>query len=209
MTTKQQIDQYFRLVATTLSRLDRPGIDGFVEMLLQTCDDGGTIFIFGNGGSAATASHICGDFVKGVSYGCPRKLKTICLNDNVPGLMAIANDISYADIFVEQIRNFLEKKDLVVGISGSGNSPNVVSALEYARQVGARTVAFCGFSGGRIKQIADLAIHAEVDNMEVAEDVHLIVAHCVKTILLSRLKPSIKDQPAQSRPADLLAAACR
>ena len=188
MNLAMQINDYFSLVADTLDRLDRECISRFVDMVLQTCDNDGTIFIFGNGGSAATASHICGDFVKGISHGSRKKLKVICLNDNVPALMAIANDLSYDDIFIEQIKNFLKKEDLVIGISGSGNSRNVVRCIEYANRIGAKTVAFCGFSGGRIKKISSLAVHADVYNMEVAEDIHLIIAHCVKSIIAKRFK---------------------
>jgi len=183
-----QIDNYFGLVTNTLDRLDRKSISEFVDMVLETSDNGGTIFIFGNGGSGATASHICGDFLKGISCGSEKKIKAMCLNDNVPSLMAIANDISYGDIFVEQIKNFLKKEDLVIGISGSGNSENVVKCIEYANQIGAATVAFCGFSGGKIKKLSSLSIHADIDNMEVAEDIHLIVAHCVKNIIAEKLK---------------------
>ena len=103
--------------------------------------------------------------------------------------MAIANDISYDDIFVEQLKNFLREGDLVIGISGSGNSLNVVKALEYARGKGAKTVAICGYAGGKIKEIADLSVHAEVQDMEVSEDIHnLVMVHCVKQMLTKELK---------------------
>ena len=191
MNPSAQIDDYFSLVAETLDKLDRESISKFVDLVLEVCDNGGTIFVFGNGGSGATASHLCGDFVKGISYGSKKKLKVICLNDNIPALMAIANDVSYDDIFLEQIKNFLKKDDLVIGISGSGNSPNVVKAIEYANTIGAKTVAFCGFSGGSIKQLASLAIHVDIDNMEVAEDVHLIIAHCVKNIIIKKFESEV------------------
>jgi D-sedoheptulose 7-phosphate isomerase len=183
-----QINNYFSLVAETLGRIDRQSISIFVDMVIKTCDNDGNIFIFGNGGSGATASHMCGDFVKGVSYGSQKKLRAICLNDNMPALMALANDVSYDSVFVEQIKNLLKADDLVIGISGSGNSANVVKALEYANGIGAATVAFCGFAGGKIKQIASLAIHADIGNMEVVEDVHMIIAHCVKNIIITKFK---------------------
>ena len=103
--------------------------------------------------------------------------------------MAIANDVSYDDIFIEQLKNFLQKGDLVIGISGSGNSTNVVKAIEYANENGAKTIAICGYKGGKIKELAHLAIHAEVDDMEISEDIHnLIIAHCVKRMLTNELK---------------------
>lgn len=200
MELNRQIDDYFGLVINTLEQFDRKSIAEFVNMVMETCDNDGTIFIFGNGGSGATASHICGDFVKGIGCASGKKLRAICLNDNTPSLMAIANDISYDDIFVEQIKNFLKKDDLVIGISGSGNSDNVIRALEYANRIGAKTIGFCGFSGGRVKEIASLAIHADIDNMEVAEDVHLIIGHCVKNIIINKFKSYAAHEFASSMP---------
>lgn len=194
MNLKAEINDYIGLVTDTLEGLDREAIANLVEMLLTTYEKGGTIFVFGNGGSGATASHMCGDFLKGVSYDLDKRFKILCLNDNIPGLMAIANDVAFEDVFLEQIKNFLGKGDLVIGISGSGNSTNVVKAIDYANSVGAKTVAFCGFTGGRIREIAGLSIHADINNMEVAEDVHLIVAHCVKSIIIKRLKTRITSR---------------
>ena len=163
-------------------------IDQFVHLLLDTYHNERTIFVFGNGGSAATASHFCGDLIKGVSYGLKKRFRAVCLSDNLPALMAIANDISYDDIFVEQLKNFLKKEDLVIGISGSGNSANVIKALEYAKDNGAKTIAICGYKGGKIKEIADLAIHANINDMEVSEDIHhLILTHCVKRLITKKL----------------------
>ena len=192
MDSHKKIDNYFESVCKTLDGLSRESISALMDVLLGARDNGGTIFIFGNGGSGANASHICGDFIKGISYGLEKRFKAICLNDNIPALMAIANDNSYEDIFVEQLKNFLKKDDVVIGISGSGNSMNVVKALEYANKVGARTVALCGYSGGKIKNIAKISIHAGIDNMEIAEDVHIIVAHCIKNMIKEKLKNEVR-----------------
>lgn len=182
------IHDYFASINDTLGTLDKTSVSNVVKLMLETYNKGGVIYAFGNGGSAATASHFCGDLVKGVSYGLDKRFKAICLNDNIPALMAIANDISYDDIFLEQLKNFLSENDLIVGISGSGNSINVVKALEYAKDKGVKTVAICGFKGGKIKEIADLTIHAEVDDMEISEDIHnLIIVHCVKRALTKEL----------------------
>lgn len=187
MNLENEIGNYFKHVSDTLDRLDKNSISGFIEVLLDAYKRDATIFIFGNGGSGANASHICGDFIKGVSYGLEKRFKVICLNDNNSAMMAIANDISYDDIFIEQLKNFAKKGDVVIGISGSGNSMNVVKALEYASQCGATAVALCGFDGGRIKKIADVSIHAEIDNMEVVEDIHLMIGHCIKSIIITLL----------------------
>lgn len=180
-------DGYFRMVIDTLNDIDMNAMEKFVDLIMETYEKGGTIFTFGNGGSGSTASHLCEDFVKGVSYDLDKKFKVMCLNDHVLTMMAIANDDSYDKIFVEQLKNFLKKGDLVIGISGSGNSMNVVNAMEYAKKAGVRTVALCGYDGGKMKRIADLAIHADINDMEVSEDTHLVIAHCVKRIIMNRL----------------------
>ena len=184
---EQEIEIYFGKVIDALNRVDRKSLPRFSDLLLEAYHKEGTIFVFGNGGSGNTASHFCGDFTKGVSYGLDKRFKILCLNDNISALMAIANDVSYEDIFVEQLKNFVRKDDLVIGISCSGNSVNVIKALEYANAMGAVTVAFCGFAGGKIKGIANLAIHVDINDMEVSEDIHLIIFHCMKQILIKTL----------------------
>jgi len=186
--------EYRDLLLQTLSNLDLKAVDRLVDWFLETREQGGNIYTFGNGGSGATATHAAGDFLKGASYGLDKRFKMICLNDNLPALMAIANDIGYDDIFVEPLKNYLGPHDLAIGISGSGNSQNVVKALEFAKAHGVRTVAMCGFKGGKIKELADLAIHAEVMDMEVTEDVHMAVFNMVKKVVMARLlgdKPSM------------------
>lgn len=179
---------YFELLKTTLEQLDSLAMQQLEDALIETLNNGRYIYIFGNGGSGATASHIAGDFVKGASMGLEKKFRFMCLNDNAASMMAIANDISYDDIFVEPLRNFLHEGDLVIGISGSGNSANVVNALAYAKEQNAKTVAMCGYKGGKIKDMADIVIHAPVMDMEVTEDVHMIVFHNIKQQIITRLQ---------------------
>ena len=179
---------YFKRVCDTLNSIDKESVTRLVEILLQARENENTVFIFGNGGSGATASHVTGDFLKGISYGLDKRFRFQCLNDNVSGMMAISNDLTYEEIFIEQLKVFLKKDDIVIGISGSGNSANVVKALEYARLKGANTVAFCGYKGGKIKNIADLVIHAPVNDMEVTEDAHIIIFHAIKQAMMKQLK---------------------
>jgi D-sedoheptulose 7-phosphate isomerase len=179
---------YFKRVSDTLNRVDTEAITRLVNILLKAREKESTIFIFGNGGSGATASHVTGDFLKGISYGLDKRFRVQCLNDNVSGMMAISNDLNYEEIFIEQLKAFLHKDDVVIGISGSGNSANVVKALEYAKLKGANTVAFCGYKGGKIKNIAGLVIHAPVNDMEVTEDVHITVFHAIKQVMMKQLK---------------------
>jgi len=182
-----EINEYFDRVIRTLNGLDRAAISAVADLMLKTREAGGTVFIFGNGGSGATASHMYCDIAKGVSHPMENRFRVVCLNDNIPAMMAYANDISWDDIFIEPMKNLIREGDLAIGISGSGNSMNVVKAMEYARSVGAKTVAFCGYDGGRIHRLADVSVHADIDDMEVAEDVHLILNHCLKNLLTAVL----------------------
>ena len=181
---------YISRVNDTLKQLDINSVSLLVDLLLKARINENSIYIFGNGGSGATASHVAGDFIKGISYGLDKRFKVHCLNDNISGLMAISNDLSYEEIFIEQLKAFLKKDDIVIGISGSGNSMNVVKAMEYARSRGAKTVAFCGYKGGKIKDLADVVIHAPISDMEVTEDVHIVVFHAVKQMMMKELKGS-------------------
>ena len=183
-----ELNNYFDRVSDTLKLLDTEAITKFIGQLLFAREQEKNIFIFGNGGSAASASHVTGDFLKGISYNMDKRFKIHCLNDNVSGMMAISNDLSYEEIFIEQLKAFLCKDDLVIGISGSGNSANVVKAMEYAQSKGAKTVAFCGYKGGKIKDIADHVIHAPINDMEITEDIHIIIFHAIKQIMMKELK---------------------
>lgn len=183
-----EFTNYFSRLSETLKKLDIQVIEQFVDALLQARDTENTVFIFGNGGSAATASHITGDFLKGISFELDKRFRVMCLSDNTAGITAISNDLGYEDIFVEQLKVFLKKNDLVIGISGSGNSTNVVKAMEYAGKQGAKTVAMCGFTGGRIKELADLVIHVPISDMEITEDIHTIIFHAIKQVLIKKLK---------------------
>ena len=143
------------------------------------------IFIMGNGGSGATASHFVCDFNKGISDGKDNFIpyKFICLNDNVPSMLAISNDISYDDIFLHQLKCFFTPGDIVIGISGSGNSKNIIKAIEYANANEGVTIGFEGYDGGLLKKIAKYNIHVNVNDMQITEDVHMIFDHCMMKIL--------------------------
>ncbi len=179
--------EYIDLVTATLAQLDQTTIQRAAEAFYDTYQKGGNIYVFGNGGSGATASHVAGDFLKGASYGLDKRFRMICLNDNLASMMAIANDIGYEDIFIEPLKNYIQKEDLAVGISGSGNSENVVRALTYAREFGSNTLALSGFTGGKISKIAAISVHAPVMDMEVTEDVHMIIFNIIKKEMQSRL----------------------
>lgn len=192
MKSAAQHSDYLSLLKATLDKLSPENLENVTQAFLECYENGSSFYVFGNGGSAATASHMAGDFMKGASFGLEKRFKFICLNDNNSAMMAIANDISYDDIFVEQLKNFLQPNDLVIGISGSGNSNNVVKAMEYAKSKGVKTLALCGYSGGKIKQLADLNVHAEVNDMEITEDIHMVIFHTIKQALIKHLHGSNK-----------------
>ena len=191
-----QAQEYINLVKSTLDSLDPKALELLTDAFHTTYEKGGTIYTMGNGGSGASASHAAGDFLKGASYGLEKRFRMICLNDNLPSMMTIANDIGWDSIFIEPLKNFLKPGDLVIGISGSGNSKNVVKALEYANENAATTVAMSGFKGGKISKIATINVHATVMDMEVTEDIHMVIFNIVKKQMMSRLMgdaPSMGD----------------
>lgn len=178
-----RIKAYVELERKVLNSLDLSEINTVINVLEKSRLNGNRVFTCGNGGSAATASHFCCDFNKGVSCKQDKKYDFECLNDNTPTMMAIANDISYDEVFVMPLRNKLSKGDVLIGISGSGNSTNVVKAIEYANEVGAVSVGIVGYDGGKIKSLAKYSIHVKIDNMQIVEDVHMMMDHVIMYVL--------------------------
>ena len=185
---EEQIKRYIEMEKEVLDSLSTESISKVMSILEETRLKGKRIFICGNGGSASTASHFECDFNKGISYDQKVKYDFECLSDNVPMMMAIANDISYDNIFVVPLRNKLKCGDVVIGISGSGNSENVIKAIEYGNEVGAETIVLVGYDGGRLKEIAKHHIHVKINNMQTVEDIHLVLDHMMMSILSERVE---------------------
>ena len=181
------IRDYIALEIEVLKKLDAEQINAALNLLDETRQKKGRIYICGNGGSAATASHFQNDFNKGVSEYIDVPFRFHCLNDNVATLMAIANDIGYEEVFRFQLRNNLEENDVLVAISGSGNSPNVIHAVEYAKEHGCKIIGLTGFSGGKLKELSDISLHAPVNSMQVTEDIHMIFDHLMMSIFYKYL----------------------
>jgi len=154
-----------------------------VAVLTKARDSGRRIYVMGNGGSASTASHMASDLSKGASRKDASRFKAMALTDNIPVMLAWANDSSYEDIFVEQLRNHLEKGDVVIGISGSGNSENVLRAIEYANKSGAETIGLSGFDGGKLAKLAKTGYIVPNHCMQQVEDLHLIIEHLLSMVL--------------------------
>lgn len=188
------IDNYLVELEAMVRAISRAEVHAVAQALLENWREGRQVFILGNGGSAATASHMANDLNKfTVVEGQPR-FRAMALTDNVPLLTAIGNDISYADVFVEPLRNWLRPGDLVIGISASGNSPNVLKAVTYARAQGARTVGFCGQPGGQLAQLVDLKVIIPSPHIGPQEDGHMILDH----VLTLALRDTIRAGSLQS-----------
>jgi len=177
------ITSYFNKVKETIDKINPAELNNLLNLLNKARDDGRFVFICGNGGSASTASHYCCDFNKGISSSQKSKFRFVCLSDNVPSMMAYANDFSYDEVFIGPLRNLFNPGDVVIGISGSGNSTNVIKALEYANQQGGVSVGITGYDGGIIKKISQHNVHVPVMDMQVSEDLHLMLDHCMMSIL--------------------------
>ncbi|HVH50186.1 MAG TPA: SIS domain-containing protein [Candidatus Bathyarchaeia archaeon] len=178
---------YLLAVQAVLAELDHGIVDRMVEAIWRGYQQGRTLYVFGNGGSAALASHFACDIGKGTIAGKRKRLKTVALTDNVALITAWANDKAYEAIFAEQLESLAEKGDIVLAISGSGNSPNVIRGLEAARRIGAETLVLTGFEGGRAKPLADLCVVVPSDSMQLIEDAHLCATHAIFLAIRQRM----------------------
>jgi D-sedoheptulose 7-phosphate isomerase len=186
---KFSIDNYFKAHADLASKLNISMFQAGVDLIKQKFEDGKKIFTCGNGGSASTASHYITDWNKMVNLATGKKFRGISLCDNIGLITAYGNDISYDEVFAGQLKAIMDKGDLLVAISGSGNSPNVVKAVEYANSIGGDTLAVVGYDGGKVKELSKTAVWVESFDMQLCEDVHLMFGHLVmKTLCGSSIK---------------------
>jgi D-sedoheptulose 7-phosphate isomerase len=179
----QIIDDYLAQVTRAIQTLPRQDLLKVVEVLRSARLEGKTVFVFGNGGSAATASHMVCDFSKNTRQPGKPRLKAVALNDNMPSLSAYANDEGYERVFVEQLITLANPGDVALAISGSGNSQNVLLAVEAARQIGMETVGLTGFEGGKLKDLVETCVVVPSDNIACVEDLHMVIDHVLTTIL--------------------------
>jgi D-sedoheptulose 7-phosphate isomerase len=175
------VSDYLSRVCDEVRRLDPAQIEKVSELVESAYDQGRFVFICGNGGSGANASHLCEDLAKCTlrDFEHQRRLKVLSLTDNTAGIMAWANDEGYERIFVEQLKNLASSGDLLLAISGSGNSPNILKAVAWANDHGLTTVGITGFSGGKLRTLAHHNLHAAVDDMGITESLHQVVFHWI------------------------------
>lgn len=179
----QSAANYLAELKAVLDRLDLGQVTTVIDRLRRACERGGFVYIFGNGGSASTASHFVNDFNKGINPAGSYRFRFVCLNDNVPTVLALANDISYDAVFTHQLRTFVSPLDLVIAISASGDSANVVDAVRYANDQGVETIALVGHDGGQLRRLADFCVHVPIHDTQKVEDVHLALNHLMMVAL--------------------------
>jgi D-sedoheptulose 7-phosphate isomerase len=180
-------------VLQAIETIDLEKVNQAIQLLTRARDEDRRIFVCGNGGSASTASHFVCDMVKGASFNRRKRFRIMALTDSLPTITAYSNDVSYECVFVEQLKNFAEPGDVVMAISGSGNSPNVLRAVEYGNSIGCRTIALSGRNGGKLGPLAELNIQASNPHMGRIEDVHMIVLHMIGYYFMDAEKPDLAE----------------
>lgn len=185
MQYSESIENYFAREKGVFEKLDKQEIEKAILTLKKARDEKKAIYIMGNGGSASTASHFAGDFNKGLSLNREKRFRFFCLNDNAATVLSLANDVSYEAVYVEQLKNFLDEGDIVIAISGSGNSANILRAVEYAKERGNCIIGLTGYSGGALINYADVKLHVPIDDMQIVEDIHMMFDHLMMSILYS------------------------
>lgn len=182
-----QINDYIKQFTSTINNINQDEIKNCCQVLLKAYEEEKNIFVCGNGGSAATASHFMCDINKGVSRDLDKKFKIIALTDNIPLITAYSNDQNYDEIFLEQLKNFYVEGDLIIGISGSGNSKNVLKAIEYVNNNNGISIGWTGYDGGKLKKIVHHSVNANVLDMQISEDIHMILVHIIMKVLRKNL----------------------
>jgi len=189
-TLRAFIDGYIKRLEKAMGAVQQEKVEKIAEILFKAYKNNRHVYVMGNGGSAATAAHMVCDLAKGTIWPVApteKRFRVIGLADNTPLMTAWTNDIEYSQVFREQLLNILESGDIVIGISASGNSPNVINAVEYANSCGAITIGLTGMGGGKLKDAAKECIIIDSDNMERVEDAHHILAHIIKSYLNVKL----------------------
>jgi D-sedoheptulose 7-phosphate isomerase len=191
---KDHIRGYLKRLEAALATIPAPQVDEFADRLYRAYRDGKQVFVLGNGGSASTASHMAADLGKNTIGPNMRRFRIISLNDNMPLLTALSNDLGYSRVFAEQLMNLIRPGDVLVVISGSGNSLNVLRAIEYTRSECAQVVGLLGFDGGRARDLCDTAIVVDSHDYGIIEDAHLILNHILVEYFRNRL---LRERPTR------------
>jgi D-sedoheptulose 7-phosphate isomerase len=181
------VDNYLDSIRNCLDEINKIEVGKAVDAIFEAYRNQKRVYVIGNGGSAATATHFACDLSKGTSVEGKTRLAAISLTDNISILTAVANDIGYPSVFKEQLAILLNRDDVVIGISASGNSPNILEAIKYAKSRGAVTVGICGFGGGELSKIVDKPIVVQTKDYRSVEDAHMIIAHMISREIYFRI----------------------
>lgn len=184
---EDEINDYLSSVAAVVRQVDAKAVRDVVDVFDRAYRDRGTIFLFGNGGGAATSAHLACDLAKGTAAVGRRRIKALSLSTNVPVITAWANDTDYTNTFGEQLYNLADERDVAVAFSGSGMSPNIINALKVIKELRGTAVLFSGGDGGQAKEYADVAVLVPSNNMQIVEDVHMVLGHVIFTLLRDRM----------------------
>ncbi|HUS44611.1 MAG TPA: SIS domain-containing protein [Phycisphaerae bacterium] len=184
------VSRYLSGLREVLDEIGVDAVERVIQIIFEAYRKGRHIFIIGNGGSAATASHMMCDLAKGCAVEGKPRMKAMSLTDNVSVMTAVSNDISYEKVFTEQLKVFLEEGDVLIAITASGDSPNVLDAVRYAGEKGAVTIGFIGFGGGKLKAMVDVDVTVFSRNDGHVEDVHCILEHLISQCLRQRIRAS-------------------
>jgi D-sedoheptulose 7-phosphate isomerase len=189
-TAPASLQTYLSDFSELLKKVDPREVDVLVEALVEAYRNGQFVFIIGNGGSGANASHLCEDLGKGTlhDFNKQKRLKVMSLTDNTPYILAWGNDAGYDRVFVEQLKNFAQPGAVLLAISGSGNSANVLKAVEYANSIGMKTFGITGYDGGKLRKLAQFSVHVPSHNMGAVESVHLVLFHYLLDSLYEKFK---------------------
>lgn len=187
MDYRKDITEYIELEREVLSKLDIDALNEAMQLIEEAYRNRKKVYIFGNGGSSATASHYQNDFNKGLSETLETKFEFVCLNNDTATLMAIANDMGFEEVFRYQLQGRIREGDLVIALSGSGNSANIMNAVRYAKEQGNKVIGLTGIKGGKLMEEADVSLHVPVNSMQVTEDVHMIFDHLMVSVFYKHL----------------------
>lgn len=185
MDYRDRINKYLLDEVNVLNDLNREAIGRVLDILIDALMNDRKVYIFGNGGSGSTASHFQGDFNKAEFLKTEKRFKFDCLNDNLAVVSAIANDYGYENVFYRQLKGRLNENDIIIALSGSGNSKNVIKAVEYAKKCKCLTIGFTGYDGGKLKKIVDVNVNTNINNIQITEDIHLCLDHLLISMMFS------------------------
>jgi D-sedoheptulose 7-phosphate isomerase len=188
MTVSSTVTHYLDDLVRLVQQVDAAEVEAVTEALVLAWQEGRRVLLMGNGGSSSTVSHIVADLQKCIAVETGRPLKALCLTDSTPLLSAWANDTEWHNVFAPQVECWAEPGDVVIGVSGSGNSMNVVRGMEAARKAGAQTIGLAGYAGGKLRHAVDHCIVVRSENMQRIEDVHMIVLHAIFLDVTARVK---------------------